>query len=89
MEWRYLGYQYVRVKYQRQGRRERKKKEEAHAAPMFKCEMITGANGQVKTDILTDYSPNEIKNLLDKYKERKGGKLIPMRQNQGACCKRD
>lgn len=51
--------------------------------------MITGANGQVKTDILTDYSPNEIKNLLDKYKERKGGKLIPMRQNQGACCKRD
>lgn len=42
------------------------KEEGAHAAPLFKSKMVTVARRQVRTGGLADYSPEKIKNLLDK-----------------------
>lgn len=42
-----------------------------HGAPVFKRKLVTRENGQaVWTDELTDYSSEEVKNLLEKYRQR-------------------
>lgn len=42
-----------------------------HGAPVFKRKLVTRENGQaVWTDELTDYSSQEVKNLLEKYRQR-------------------